>query len=92
MSIFQALNKCSRFPRVSLRAMYSVEGVMAYSDTVITMFKFCIIAVFWVAHGSGLSALLWYGLVVALPLTSEALLHRTFGEKKAAKAIVEANL
>ena len=41
---------------------------MANSDTVITMFKFCIIAVFWMAHGSGLSALLWYGLLVALPL------------------------
>ncbi len=41
---------------------------MANSDTVITTVKFCIIAVLWVLHGSLPSALLIYGLLVALPL------------------------
>ncbi len=37
-------------------------------DSVITTFKFCIIAALWALQGSLLSALLLYGLVVALPL------------------------
>lgn len=48
--------------------MHVVEDVMANSDTVITMLKFCIIAVLWVLNGSLPSALLLYGLLVALPL------------------------
>jgi hypothetical protein len=45
-----------------------MEAVMANWDSVITMFKFCIITAFWSLDGSLLSALLLYGLVVALPL------------------------
>jgi hypothetical protein len=45
-----------------------MEAVMANWDTVITTFKFCIITALWALHGSLLSALLLYGLVVALPL------------------------
>ena len=41
---------------------------MANWDSVITMFKFCIITAFWALDGSLLSALLLYGFVVALPL------------------------
>jgi hypothetical protein len=48
--------------------MYSMEDVMANWDTVITTFKFCIISALWAVHGSLLSALILYGLVVALPL------------------------
>jgi hypothetical protein len=45
-----------------------MEDVMENWDSVITTFKFCIITAFWVLDGSLLSALLLYGLVVALPL------------------------
>lgn len=41
---------------------------MANWDSVITTFKFSIIAELWALQGSLLSALLLYGLVVALPL------------------------
>jgi hypothetical protein len=45
-----------------------MEDVMENWDSVITTFKFCIIAALWALQGSLLSALLLYGLVVALPL------------------------
>lgn len=41
---------------------------MANWDSVITLFKFCIITALWALQGSLLSAVLLYGLVVALPL------------------------
>jgi hypothetical protein len=45
-----------------------MEAVMANWDSVITLFKFCIITALWALQGSLLSAVLLYGLFVALPL------------------------
>jgi hypothetical protein len=48
--------------------IYSVEDDMENWDSVITAFKFCIITALWALQDSLVSALLLYGLMVALPL------------------------